>query len=626
MLFRRDINALRAIAVIAVMLFHFLPDFLTGGFIGVDVFFVISGFLMTKIILEGIKSNNFSIIEFYFKRGLRIIPALTVLCLVLLALGWFWLTPLDYRQLAKHVACSLGFISNFAYAFESGYFATAASEKFLLHTWSLAVEMQFYIIYPLFLVFLAKKFTLKKLRWTLVFALILGFIFSQFACKFWATGAYYLLPSRCWQLLAGGVVYLFPLTKNTNPIIKKSLFYSGLLAILVASIFISKYYIWPGYLAIIPVLVACLVLQAEDDNSFITANPVLAKVGLWSYSIYLWHWPLVVIKQLFALSITWVYLAIPLAVFLGFLSYQLVETRFKYKPQNITQLLNSIPVYSCVLAGLFGCYIYFTNGKNANEFLMSNSHILIYPQHCTKECLNKTKLNCFLGSPEKKTIGLLWGDSYAGNLEGFIMKIFKGKNSIISRAIHAFPIGLNSNINNLFLHVPKLARNIRIENCKLKREITIKEIYNQYYDIIFLASLGGIESNIIETIDFCAKHAKLVYFFSAPINYSTHVTNTFTRSQVSKFYPQDLIRNDESSQAINKKFKQAIAAKNYTNVFFVDRETLYGSENPQDLTPEGLPYTFDTGHLTEIGSINFAKNFMKSKLYIPLKKLLESQL
>lgn len=140
MQFRKDINGLRAIAVIAVVLFHFNASWMPGGFAGVDVFFVISGFLMTRIIFRGIEQENFSILRFYVARANRIIPALAVLCVALLAFGWFYFTPMDYKVLGKHVGSSMGFLSNVVYWTESGYFDTSSLEKWLLHTWSLSVE------------------------------------------------------------------------------------------------------------------------------------------------------------------------------------------------------------------------------------------------------------------------------------------------------------------------------------------------------------------------------------------------------------------------------------------------------------------------------------------------------
>lgn len=158
MQFRFDINGLRAYAVIAVVIYHFNSQWLSGGFAGVDVFFVISGYLMTSIILKGISTENFSIMYFYMARAKRIIPALFIMCLAVLLLGWFILSPIEFKDLGKHTAASAGFVSNLIYWKESGYFAASSHSKWLLHTWSLSVEWQFYLIYPVLLVILSKVY------------------------------------------------------------------------------------------------------------------------------------------------------------------------------------------------------------------------------------------------------------------------------------------------------------------------------------------------------------------------------------------------------------------------------------------------------------------------------------
>ncbi|RML89480.1 Acyltransferase protein [Pseudomonas savastanoi pv. glycinea] len=174
--FRKDINGLRAIAVAAVLLFHFQPAWLPGGFAGVDVFFVISGYLITGIILRGLRSGKFRLTTFYTSRARRIVPALAVLCLALLLLGWFSLLPLDYSALGTHVASSLGFVSNVVYWREAGYFTASAHEKWLLHTWSLSVEWQFYLLYPIALLLLSRFVALHNLRWWVLGASLAGFV------------------------------------------------------------------------------------------------------------------------------------------------------------------------------------------------------------------------------------------------------------------------------------------------------------------------------------------------------------------------------------------------------------------------------------------------------------------
>lgn len=357
--FRKDINGLRAIAVIAVVLFHFNASWMPGGFAGVDVFFVISGFLMTGIIFRGIEQENFSIMKFYVARANRIIPALAVLCLVLLVFGWFYLTPLDYRELGKHVGSSMGFLSNIIYWRESGYFDAASHEKWLLHTWSLSVEWQFYIIYPLVLVAIRKFMSLKAMKVTVLVGTVLGFIFCVIATYKWPNPAYYLLPTRAWEMMIGGVAYLYPLKLTEN---KKKVFeWVGLALIILSYIFITKENLWPGYLALIPVLGAFLLIQAQRNDSVVTGNIMFQSLGKWSYSIYLWHWPLVVSIYYFSLNEQFIYFGIITSVIIGYLSNKYIERLdFKNNFSNFAQYLKCKPLWFVFMVGLFG-YVVFTN-------------------------------------------------------------------------------------------------------------------------------------------------------------------------------------------------------------------------------------------------------------------------
>lgn len=355
MSFRKDINGLRAIAVIAVMLFHFNPKWLPGGFAGVDVFFVISGFLMTGIIFRGVGNTNtdsgrhgFSLLRFYTARAQRIIPALAALCLVLLFFGWFFLIPLDYKELGKHAANSVIFISNMIYWKEAGYFDAASHEKWLLHTWSLSVEWQFYIVYPLILIILHKILSIKSIKVTILVGAVLGFAFSIVATYKSADAAYFLLPTRAWQMLLGGIAYIYPLNPSNKN--KKYLESIGLILIFSAYFFVSAAHPWPGYLSILPVLGAFLIIQAERNDSLITNNIIFQKLGLWSYSIYLWHWVIVVANLKFKLEINpFTYLAT--TILLGSLSYHLFER--KNNKLLISTFATSLTFAACV---------FYTNG------------------------------------------------------------------------------------------------------------------------------------------------------------------------------------------------------------------------------------------------------------------------
>lgn len=444
--FRHDINGLRAIAVIAVVLFHFNSSWMPGGFAGVDVFFVISGFLMTGIIFRGIEQENFSILKFYVARANRIIPALAVLCLVLLIFGWFYLTPLDYKALGKHAASSVAFLSNIIYWRESGYFDAASHEKWLLHTWSLSVEWQFYIIYPLVLVAMRKFMSIKTMKFLLLVGTVLGFIFCVIATYKWPNPSYYLLPTRAWEMMLGGIAYLYPLTLSEN---RKKLFgWTGLGLIIGSYFLISSENPWPGYLAVFPVIGTFLVIQAHRNNSIITNNLVFQKLGAWSYSIYLWHWPLVVIIYTFSLPDYYIYLGISLSIFLGFLSYQYIE---KIKFSSYQEWKNTYrikPFYISLFLIVLGVLIYSFNGFNINMRQGASSEkakFLNYyeVQHRNLDEAYWLKCNTYTSLNDHNTYDtdpicitkqnnaggvFLWGDSHAEALSLGLRTLLKANN------------------------------------------------------------------------------------------------------------------------------------------------------------------------------------------------------
>ena len=280
--FRRDINGLRAIAVLAVILFHFNPDWLPGGFAGVDVFFVISGYLMTSIIYRGLEKNNLNIPKFYLARARRIVPALLPPCGLLLVAGWFFFLPQEFLDLGKHVAASLAFVSNIVYWKEASYFAAGAHQKWLLHTWSLSVEWQFYMLYPVALLLLAKIFRLATLRWIVAGATVVGCALCVWASPRWPEASFFLLPTRAWEMMVGGLVYWFPVRSSA----RAWLLAPGLALIALSYLLFSENYVWPGYWSLVPVAGAALVLAADCQHSVMTNNRVSQWLGNISYSLY----------------------------------------------------------------------------------------------------------------------------------------------------------------------------------------------------------------------------------------------------------------------------------------------------------------------------------------------------
>nr|WP_315427322.1 acyltransferase family protein [uncultured Albidiferax sp.] len=327
--FRTDINGLRAWAVVAVILYHFgVPGF-DGGFVGVDIFFVISGLLMTGIVVTGLERGKFSVWAFYMARARRIVPALVVLCAVLLALGWWLLTPTDYKLLGAHTVAALAFVSNMKFWLEAGYFDASSHEKWLLHTWSLAVEWQFYLLLPLVLL-LVWKWRPGRGPVTLVVlvGLLVSYGLSVALTPTKPTGTFFLLPTRAWEMLAGGLVYLLAYRVRLSTAQRRALEAAGLVLAIASIIGFDATTAWPGWRAMLPVLAAVMVLLAARTDSVWTGHPIAQWLGTRSYSLYLWHWPMVVaLVYLDAQEAPWmVAAALTITLLLGHLSFQWVES------------------------------------------------------------------------------------------------------------------------------------------------------------------------------------------------------------------------------------------------------------------------------------------------------------
>ncbi|HWV43447.1 MAG TPA: acyltransferase family protein [Pseudorhodoplanes sp.] len=323
MQFRDDINGLRAVSVAAVVLYHFGVFPFSGGFVGVDVFFVISGYLMTAVIL----ADQRGLLSFYAARAVRIVPALALLCVVILALGWFILSPAEYRATAAQAVASLGFFSNIANWWREGdYFAPTSLSNWFLHTWSLSVEWQFYMLYPLLLLGLrVARASCKAIRITITAIFLLSLAASVYASSNYASASFYLLPMRAWEMLLGALVYLNGDLKVSFTG-RKIAAYAGLVTIVSSALLFTSEDTWPSYLALLPTGGAALVILSADKTNLIN-TAIFQWLGRASYSIYLWHWPVVVGTRFFEIESTaFVIVAgILISCVLGFASYFMIE-------------------------------------------------------------------------------------------------------------------------------------------------------------------------------------------------------------------------------------------------------------------------------------------------------------
>lgn len=302
--YRPEIDGLRAFAVLAVVLFHAFPDVFSGGFIGVDVFFVISGYLITSIIRSDIKAQRWSLREFYRRRVLRIFPALVLVLWFCFFLGWFSLFADEYKLLGKHIAAGGAFVANFAYWFEAGYFDKASELKPLLHLWSLGIEEQFYIFWPLVLWALLRRPS-QRFLWTLLLMLAGSFLSSIYAVQADRTMAFYSPLPRAWELLAGAVLALRSAQFSRMQWLHLPTVKMFALALLISLVFLlSAKSSFPGATAFLPVTATMLLITKSRKNTHSAVfrflrTRWLVSIGLISYPLYLWHWPLLSFARIY---------------------------------------------------------------------------------------------------------------------------------------------------------------------------------------------------------------------------------------------------------------------------------------------------------------------------------------
>ncbi len=327
--YRADVDGLRAVAVLAVLAFHTFPSAAPGGFAGVDMFFVISGFLISRIIFEDLKHDRFTFANFYWRRIRRIFPALVVVLAACLGLGWLLLLPDEFNELGRHVAFGAGFLVNFALWHEGGYFDTQAELKPLLHLWSLAVEEQYYAVWPLLLC-VFRRYAL----WMIVALGAFSFGINIYLTTTDPSAAFYLPFTRFWELLAGSALAWVASYRKTTDSNAKALLGTTLIA--AGFVLLHASTPFPGWWALFPVIGTALLISAGSSawiNGTILAHPGAVLVGLISYPLYLWHWPLLAYTKIIvggepAVAVRILLLILSFA--LAWATYQFIEKPIRF--------------------------------------------------------------------------------------------------------------------------------------------------------------------------------------------------------------------------------------------------------------------------------------------------------
>lgn len=419
--YRPDIDGLRAIAVLSVICFHAFPKYIQGGFAGVDIFFVISGFLISGIIFDNFEKNSFSYIEFYSRRIRRIFPALIVVLSTTLLFGWYILFPDELKQLGKHVAGAMGFVSNFVLYHEAGYFDTVSETKPLLHLWSLGVEEQFYIFWPL-LLGLAWKYQSNLLVFVLFVAAISfgANLYTTYAIS--SEAAFYWPTNRFWELMIGGVLayavrhkqhglsrWLPQSTSSSN--VRAAL---GVGLIVIAIGFLDRDKVLIGGWALLPTAGAFLLISTPESrlNQRLLSHRAMVYIGRISFPLYLWHWSVLSMSRILQYTS---YLEAVLAIIISFglaaLTYEFIEKNIRKRSNQTTTCLLIALSIALLIVGLSTL-----NGtpapRNNSEYIAVVNQAIDdweYPNGLRPITINNQNLRIKPGTGQKV---LFWGDSH----------------------------------------------------------------------------------------------------------------------------------------------------------------------------------------------------------------------
>jgi peptidoglycan/LPS O-acetylase OafA/YrhL len=639
LVYRPDIDGLRAIAVLAVLFFHTnIPGF-SGGFVGVDIFFVISGYLITSILLNDINEGTFSFARFYERRIRRIFPALFPVIAFTVVVGAYLLDQTAFQDFGKSITATTLFSSNILFWRNSGYFDTPSLQKPLLHTWSLAVEEQFYIFFPIALVFIKKYLNRKYLMW-LLFAGILSLSANLFGVYNHPTATFYLVPFRAWELLVGSILALriFP---NLSSVLIRNIFSAvGMGLIIYSIICFSEKTLFPGANAIPPVLGSGLIIYAGLGkgtspvvNKFLMSRP-LVFIGLISYSLYLWHWPFIAFAKYLMFrpfnrydSIFIILASLSMGVF----SWKYFEQPFRGK-QALVQGGKSLFVLSAVVmivVSFIGSLIYFQNGmpyRYPDNGYISGSDdkqwINNYQNQKVLDELNKGKIPGVIGAIDTVPSFVLWGDSHAEALVTAVSekaKKYKLSGYIIGHNYAPPILGVNV-INDYGVNTSEYNKSV-IEFIKSHKEIKtiiiasrwnagwhMKDVSdNNHINIPYQVLL---KKGIMRTYyTFTELNRKIIFISDVPQlkcdpERYLHLTKVFEKSNITPPEISVISPNIDEYQYTNKNilFNLSELAKN-KNVTILHPESMFFDKNGNTIISMNNKCLYiDNNHLSTAGS------------------------
>jgi peptidoglycan/LPS O-acetylase OafA/YrhL len=632
--YRPDIDGLRAVAVLLVVIYHAFPGRIPGGFIGVDIFFVISGFLISSIIFTNLERGSFSIADFYNRRIRRIFPALLIVMGCSLAFGWATLFADEYTQLARHVAGGAAFVSNFLLYHESGYFDNTSLTKPMLHLWSLAIEEQFYIFWPLLLAFVWKR-KWSFLRITAVIA-VLSFAANIYLIQKNLVAAFYWPISRFWELMIGGLLAYTALHKPALIRRGKNLqSTTGFILLVAGAVLINDNEAFPGWWALVPTIASFFIISAGSEgwfNKYILSNRIFVWFGLISYPLYLWHWPLLsfirIIEGSHGGRIIRV-AAVVTAIALAWLTYRFVEKPIRRKGSYRTALALATAMVLMATAAICIVRFHGFEGRAAIRDSTFSPAVAeqfsgpIWQYTSDDSCLRRFPLKgsqdfewwfCMLEGNQPPTFILL-GNSYANELyPGLVSRPELAKQVFLSigdcdPGEDSHEVGKNNPCyGGGAATQEKFIDNIVIENPTIRYAIIDGLISSDtaiyYPDTAYIHRLQ-------ERIDFLESHGVQVIVFYPHLMVDLDLRECFGRA----LFPakQNCTLSLNPREDVNAQFKPLVDSIHASNpkVLFFDQNDLFCNDRNCSLIQDGLPlYRDEYHHISEFGSIRIAENFV----------------
>jgi peptidoglycan/LPS O-acetylase OafA/YrhL len=604
--FRSDIQGLRALAVLAVVIFHISPHRLPGGYLGVDIFFVISGYLIIGFICRDLKLNQFSFIGFYAKRFKRLFPALFVTCLVSALFSYIYLLPQEFASFIKSLIATLTYVSNFYFYSQTDYFDESLKLAPLLHTWSLSVEEQFYFLFPPLLYLIFRLFRNKNILILSILG-IASFVLSEWLLHINSSLSFFISPSRFWQFIVGGILALQINKIPINPIASNISGGFGIIGLTISFFLYTESTLFPGINALVPTLLTLLVLYAGNIDSFYTRvmsiKPNIA-IGDASYSIYLWHWPLIVFYKL-ALDITVStafhnFMLLFLSLILGFCSYRLIETPFKNmslpttsaRPIKISIGLSLAAILLAILgiqgapnrfpeqSQLYAKYINYKAGKSrVGECFIGSS---------TPSFDAYSQSNCITNEDDKYNIAIV-GDSFAAHWYS-AMNQKLSSNSTLTQF----------NSSGCLPVVNSTGLSYCTELMKYFFDVLAPKIL---FDKIIISARWKSNSidSLVDTIQFLTPFADHLVVIGPAITYKIALPRilAFNSPQNLDFKKYSEYEKFARMDAIYESRLSNLGVE-YVSIF---KATCSKQMYCETLTKQGIPIAFDYGHMTHEGAI-----------------------